>query len=45
MYLKFYANHMKGVQVILCINLLQCNGLSQIHSGVFLQAENSTYDR
>ena len=36
MYLKTYANHMKGVQVIAAINL-QCNNLSQIH---FLQAEN-----
>ena len=45
MYLKVYANHMKGVQVTETINL-QCNSPSQIHSGVYvLQAENSTYDR
>ena len=34
MYLKFYANHMKGVQVMVTVNL-QCNSLSQINSGVF----------
>ena len=34
MYLKFYANHMKGVQVIVTVNL-QCNSLSQINSSVF----------
>ena len=34
MYLKFYANHMKGVQVMVTVNL-QCNSLSQINSSVF----------
>ena len=39
MYLKAYANHIKGVQVMTTINL-QCNNLPQLHSSV-LQAENS----
>ena len=35
MYLKFYVNHMKGVQVMVTVNL-QCNSLSQIiNSSVF----------
>ena len=33
MYLKAYANHLPGVQVMEIIGL-QCNGLSQIHSSV-----------
>ena len=33
-YLKFYANHMKGVQVMVTVNL-QCNNLSQILSSAF----------
>ena len=40
MYLKVYANHLKGVQVMATINL-QCNSPSQIHSSV-LQTENSS---
>ena len=43
MYLKAYANHLSGVQVMETISL-QCNGLSQIHSSL-LQAENSTTGR
>ena len=34
-YLKAYANHLKGVQVIETISL-QCNSLSQIHSSMHL---------
>ena len=41
MYLKAYANHLKGVQVMGTISL-QCNSLSQIHSS---QAENSMTGR
>ena len=39
-YLKFYANHMKGVQVMVTVNL-QCNSPSQI----ILQAENGMTGR
>ena len=41
--MKFYANHLKGVQVMATINL-QCNSLSQIYRCV-LQAENSMTGR
>ena len=34
-FLKVYANHLPGVQVMEKINL-QCNNLSQTHSSVFL---------
>ena len=40
MYLKFYANHSKGVQVVETINL-QCNSLSQIHSSVYIHGISS----
>ena len=40
MYLKVYANHLPGVQVMETISL-QCNGLSQC----LLQAENSMTGR
>ena len=40
MYLKVYANHMKGVQVKTTINL-QCNSPSQIHSSVYLSADTN----
>ena len=44
-YLKVYANHLSGIQVMATIDL-QCNSLSQKHSGVYvLQAENSMTDR
>ena len=36
MYLKAYANHLPGVQVIATISL-QCNGPSQIHSSVYFK--------
>ena len=36
MYLKVYANHLKGVQVMATFNL-QCNSLSQIHSSVYFR--------
>ena len=35
-YLKVYANHFKGVQVMATFNL-QCNSLSQIHSSVYFR--------
>ena len=35
-YLKAYANHLPEVQVMATISL-QCNGLSQIHSSVYLR--------
>ena len=35
-YLKAYANHMKGVQVVAIISL-QCNSLYQIHSSVYFR--------
>ena len=35
-YLKAYANHLKGVQVMETISL-QCNSLSQIHSRVYFR--------
>ena len=34
-YLKAYANHLSGVQVMTTISL-QCNGLSKIHSSVYI---------
>ena len=36
MYLKVYANHLKGVKVMATINL-QCNIPSQIHSSVYFR--------
>ena len=36
MYLKAYANHLPGVQVMETISL-QCNGLSHIHSSVYFR--------
>ena len=36
MYLKAYANDLKGVQVMETISL-QCNSPSQIHSSVYLR--------
>ena len=45
MYLKAYANHLLGVQVMATISL-QCNNLSQIFSSAcLLQAENSITGR
>ena len=35
-YLKAYANHLKGVQVMETISL-QCNSLYQIHSSVYFR--------
>ena len=35
-YLKAYANHLPGVQVMATISL-QCNGLSEIYSSVYFR--------